>query len=88
MNLGRPEETTIAVLAETILRVCGAGSGTVHLEQGEDDPLRRKPDISRASALLEWTPGVPLEEGIEITVAWFRELLKTVPGDRIDVARP
>ncbi len=88
VNLGKPEETTIAALAETVLRICGGGSGTVRLEQGEDDPLRRKPDISRASALLGWTPRVPLEEGIGITAAWFRELLKTVPGDRIDVARP
>ena len=41
--------------------------------QPEDDPRRRKPDISRASELLDWRPTVDLEQGLEATIAWFED---------------
>ncbi len=86
VNLGNPEETTIAALAETVLRVCGSGSKTVFVPLEEDDPVRRRPDISRAKELLGWRPGTGLEEGLRRTAEWFRELLRAIPEHRIHVA--
>ena len=88
VNFGNPQETAIAQLAETIVRLCGSGSATEFVPLQEDDPARRRPDISRAARLLGWSPDTGLEAGLGETITWFRELLRTVPEDRIDVARP
>ncbi len=88
VNLGNPQEITIAALAETVVRLCGSRSSTVFVPLETDDPARRRPDISRAAGLLHWSPSTDLESGLGATIAWFRELLRTVPEDRIDVARP
>ena len=88
VNFGNPQETAVAELAETIVRLCGSGSSTVFVPLQEDDPVRRRPDISRAARLLGWSPDTELEAGLAETVAWFRELLRTVPEHRIDVAQP
>ena len=88
INLGNPQEITIASLAETVVRLCGSHSPTVRVPPTEDDPARRCPDISRAVGLLDWSPSTDLEHGLGATIAWFRELLRTIPEDRIDVARP
>ncbi|MDE0253433.1 MAG: SDR family oxidoreductase [Rhodospirillaceae bacterium] len=88
VNFGNPQETAIAELAGTIVRLCGSGSSTVFVPLQEDDPVRRRPDISRAARLLGWSPDTDLEAGLAETVAWFRELLRTVPEHRIDVAQP
>ncbi|MCE2481767.1 MAG: SDR family oxidoreductase [Alphaproteobacteria bacterium] len=88
INLGNPQEITIASLAETVVKLCGSGSPTVRVPPAEDDPTRRCPDISRAAGLLDWSPATDLDRGLGATIAWFRELLRTIPEDRIDVARP
>ena len=88
VNFGNPQETAIAELAGTIVRLCGSGSSTVFVPLQEDDPVRRRPDISRAARLLGWSPDTELEAGLAETVAWFRELLRAVPEHRIDVAQP
>ncbi|MCY4320094.1 MAG: SDR family oxidoreductase [Alphaproteobacteria bacterium] len=88
VNLGNPEETTIAALAETVLRLCESHSPTVFVPLEQDDPSRRRPDISRAAALLGWTPTTELEDGLGATITWFRDLLRAIPEHRIDVARP
>ena len=88
VNLGNPEETTIAALAETIVRLCQSRSSTVFVPLEKDDPSRRRPDISRAGDLLGWAPFTSLEDGLGATIDWFRALLRTVPEHRIDVARP
>ena len=88
VNLGNSAETTIAKLAKTIVRLCKSRSPTVHVPLEEDDPSRRRPDISRAEDLLSWSPATELEDGLGATIAWFRNLLCTIPEHRIDVARP
>lgn len=88
VNLGNPEETTIASLAETVVRLCESRSSTVLVPLETDDPARRRPDISRAGELLGWTPDTGLADGLGATIAWFRDLLDTIPEHRIDVARP
>ena len=72
VNLGNPGEFTIKQLAEEVVRMCGSNSGVKYLPLPQDDPKQRKPDISRAQALLGWNPTIPLKEGLEKTIADFK----------------
>ncbi|HET6876122.1 MAG TPA: UDP-glucuronic acid decarboxylase family protein [Jatrophihabitans sp.] len=74
VNLGNPGEFTMRELAEQVRAV--VGDGTIEYRPlPADDPARRRPDISQAAELLGWSPTVPLEDGLERTVAHFRDLL-------------
>ena len=74
VNLGNPMETTIAELAETIIELTASRS-EIHFEPlPEDDPVRRKPDISLARELLGWESRVPLKDGLKRTILYFEEL--------------
>ncbi|HUZ77513.1 MAG TPA: UDP-glucuronic acid decarboxylase family protein [Chloroflexota bacterium] len=72
-NLGNPGEFTMLELAELVQRLTGDASGVEFQPAREDDPSRRRPDITKATAKLGWTPRVNLEEGLRRTIAWFRE---------------
>jgi UDP-glucuronate decarboxylase len=72
VNLGNPGEFTIKELAEEVVRICGSESGVTYLPLPQDDPKQRKPDIKRAQELLGWNPTIPLRQGLEKTVAYFR----------------
>jgi len=72
LNLGNPGEFTMLELAETTIRLTGSASKIVHLPLPPDDPKQRRPDITKARALLDWEPRVPLEEGLARAVAFFR----------------
>jgi UDP-glucuronate decarboxylase len=76
VNLGNPCEFTVIDLAKKVLALCGSDSPVEHRPLPSDDPVRRKPDISRARELLGWEPSVPLDEGLERTVAYFRRSLR------------
>ena len=76
VNIGNPHEMTILEFAETIRRIIGSSSPIVFKPLPEDDPQTRQPDISLARQHLGWEPRVPLEEGIERTVGFFREALR------------
>ena len=71
INLGAPFEMTVLALAEMIQRLTGAGSGIVNILLPDDDPFQRRPDISRAQAVLGWTPRVEPEEGIMRVINHF-----------------
>jgi len=73
VNLGNPGEFTIKQLAEEVVNICGSSSGVRYLPLPQDDPKQRKPDISRAQTLLEWTPTIPLNEGLKKTVEYFKQ---------------
>ena len=75
MNLGNPGEFTMLELAELVLRKVGGTSRITHRPLPADDPKQRRPDISLARKHLGWEPKVPLEEGIERTIAYFRKSL-------------
>jgi dTDP-glucose 4,6-dehydratase len=75
INIGNPQELTIEQIARTILRLTGSSSRIVYRDLPVDDPKVRKPDIARATALLEWGPTVSLEEGLGTTIAYFRTKL-------------
>jgi UDP-glucuronate decarboxylase len=72
VNLGAPHEITIAELARLIVTLVGSGSKIVHQPLPTDDPRRRKPDISKARQLLDWEPGVRMEDGLRQTIDYFR----------------
>ncbi|HET7113926.1 MAG TPA: UDP-glucuronic acid decarboxylase family protein [Pyrinomonadaceae bacterium] len=76
INLGNPSEFTIKQLAEEVIEICGSKSGLTHLPLPPDDPRQRKPDITKAQTLLGWEPTIQLHEGLEKTVAYFRERVK------------
>jgi len=75
MNLGNPGEFSIRELAEKIIGMTGSTSALIEKPLPEDDPLQRCPDISLAKQKLNWQPTVALEEGLERTIAYFRDIL-------------
>jgi nucleoside-diphosphate-sugar epimerase len=75
INLGNPEEHTVLEYAHLIRELIGQQVEIVFRPLPQDDPTRRRPDITRARELLGWEPRVALREGLEQTVAWFRAAL-------------
>ncbi|MDK1490800.1 SDR family oxidoreductase [Sinorhizobium sp. 7-81] len=75
VNLGNPGEFTVIELAELVLSKIATASTIVHAPLPPDDPQRRRPDIARARALLDWQPKVPLQDGLSHTIAWFQSAL-------------
>ena len=71
-------------LAELVIDKVGGPSTLVRAPLPADDPRRRQPDIGRAEALLGWQPTVALSEGLDHTIAYFRERPRT-PGQRVSV---
>jgi nucleoside-diphosphate-sugar epimerase len=74
VNLGNPEEYTMLQLAGMVKSVTGSDSPIVFEPLPEDDPRQRCPDISRARALLDWHPRVPLQRGLRLTTEYFAAL--------------
>jgi UDP-glucuronate decarboxylase len=75
LNLGNPNEFTIAELAEKILRLTGSNAKLVFKKLPEDDPTQRQPDISQAKKILNWEPKIELEEGLNRTIDYFKNLV-------------
>jgi UDP-glucuronate decarboxylase len=74
VNLGRPQEFTMLELARTILDQTASRSAIEYRPLPADDPIQRRPDIELARRLLAWEPTVPLEEGLRLTIDYFRAL--------------
>ena len=74
VNVGNPEEVTIRQLAMKIISETGSSSRLVERPAPQDDPRRRRPDISRARDILKWEPSIGLDEGLKKTTAYFRSL--------------
>ena len=72
-NIGNPTEMTIKEFAETIVELTGSRSSITYHPLPEDDPKQRRPDISKAKRVLSWEPKVKLAEGLEKTLAYFRD---------------
>ena len=72
VNLGNPQEMTILELAEMIVAKTGSASRIVYRDLPVDDPVKRKPDIELAKRVLGWEPKVPLSEGLDRTIAYFK----------------
>ena len=77
VNLGNPGEFTMIELAKQVMALTDSHCELRHLPLPADDPVRRKPDISRARDVLGWEPTVPLSEGLARTVDYFRDVLNS-----------
>ena len=77
VNLGMPQEFTIRELAELTVKLTNSNSKIVYRDLPADDPKQRKPDITLAKKLLDWEPTTPLAVGLQKTIEYFDDLLKT-----------
>lgn len=76
VNIGNPQEMTIRQMAETIIRMTGSRSKLVSKPLPVDDPKVRQPNISLAKKLLSWEPHYSLEQGLAVTIPWFKKALQ------------
>ena len=76
VNTGNPGEFTVIELAEKVLEMTNSISKIVNVDAREDDPVRRKPDISLAKQRLGWEPEITLQEGLRPTIDYFEKFLK------------
>jgi UDP-glucuronate decarboxylase len=74
VNLGNPYEFTMLELATRVLNLTGSRSKLIHLPLPQDDPQQRQPDITFAKTLLDWEPKIQLEEGLAVTISYFKNL--------------
>jgi dTDP-glucose 4,6-dehydratase len=71
-NIGNPVEFTILECAQTVLEVTGAKSELRFEPLPQDDPTRRRPDISKAKRILDWEPKISLREGLKLSLDFFQ----------------
>jgi len=76
VNLGNPDEFTMNELADLVIKLTNSSSKIVQKTLPEDDPKQRQPDITLAKKKLAWEPGVMLEEGLNLTIRYFKNVLK------------
>ena len=72
INLGNPQEETVADLARLVAKLAESDSDVIFIDAVTDDPQRRCPDITRAQQVLSWGPTVELQDGLQRTIAWFQ----------------
>ena len=75
INIGNPDEFSMLELASMVIEITGSRSRIVHRALPADDPKQRRPDISKASDLLSWSPTVPLRTGLKRTIEYFDRML-------------
>ncbi len=75
VNLGNPCEFTMLELAELVLEITGSAAKISYMPLPEDDPVKRRPDISKAENELGWTPKIQLREGLQQAIEYFRQAL-------------
>ena len=71
INLGNPDEVSVAYIAKKIIQLTGSKSKLVFEKLPDDDPKRRCPDISQAKNILKWKPRIKLDEGLKKTIEYF-----------------
>ena len=74
INLGNPNEFTISELAKLVIKIIGSNSEIIYKSLPQDDPMQRRPDISKANELLRWEPKIQIKEGIEKTANYFKSI--------------
>ncbi|MBL8192496.1 MAG: GDP-mannose 4,6-dehydratase, partial [Blastocatellia bacterium] len=75
VNLGNPEEYTVLELAQKIIKMVHSQSKVVFKPLPENDPTRRRPDITLAKEKLNWQPTIPVDQGLEKTIEYFRKVV-------------
>ncbi len=74
VNIGNPNEISIKDFAEEIIKLTGTDQKVIYMDLPQDDPMKRKPDITLAQKILGWEPKVSREEGMKITYEYFKTL--------------
>jgi len=89
INLGNPQELSVREFARRIIALTQSSSRVVTRPLPQDDPTRRRPDISLARLLLDWEPKTPLDNGLRRTIGWFQQQMAGVvpPTALVDVNR-
>jgi len=72
-NIGNDNEITINQLAQTIIDITNTKSKIIYKDLPKDDPLQRKPDLSKSKELLNYEPVIGLEKGLEKTIEWVKK---------------
>jgi UDP-glucuronate decarboxylase len=75
INVGNPEEFTMLELAESVIRLTNSKSKIIHMPLPTDDPMQRKPDITKAIDILGWNPTIKLEDGLLKTINYFKNTI-------------
>jgi len=88
VNLGNPQETSVAELAEMVIALTGSRSAIIHRPLPVDDPVQRCPDITLATTLLAWQPTTALADGLTRTIAYFDKLLSKSGQSSVELVAP
>jgi UDP-glucuronate decarboxylase len=83
INLGNPGEYTILELAQAVQKMVNPDAEIIFKTLPQDDPRRRRPDITKAQTLLNWQPTVPLQEGLKLTVEDFQNRIASAEEYRL-----
>ncbi|MCA1994055.1 MAG: GDP-mannose 4,6-dehydratase, partial [Coleofasciculus sp. S288] len=83
INLGNPDEYTILELAQAVQKMVNPDAEIIFKPLPQDDPQRRRPNITKAKTLLGWQPTVPLQEGLKLTIEDFRDRIVTSEVHRL-----
>jgi UDP-glucuronate decarboxylase len=75
INVGNPNEFTIRELAEKVIQLTDSTSKIIYKPLPADDPMQRKPDITKAKQILNWEPTIMLEEGLKKTIEYFKSTI-------------
>lgn len=86
VNLGNPVEFTMRELADLVISLTGSRSRIAHRPLPQDDPKQRQPDISMAKRVLDWSPTVPLREGLIKTIAYFEDIVRAEQANKPTLA--
>ena len=74
LNMGNPTEFTIKELAELVIKLTKSNSKIVYKKLPKDDPIQRKPNITKAKEMFSWKPKIDLEHGLLKTIQYFKEI--------------
>ena len=74
VNIGNPDEITIKAFAEEIIKLTGTKQKIIYKNLPKDDPMKRRPDISRAEEVLGWSPKISRDVGLKLTYEYFKGL--------------
>jgi UDP-glucuronate decarboxylase len=88
INIGNPTEFTMVGLAEMIMELTNSRSRVVYRPLPQDDPKQRRPDVSKASKELHWSPRVGLKEGLIKTIEYFEQMVRGRPVPSTIGAKP
>jgi len=83
VNIGNPTEFTILECAHLVLRVTRSKSKIAYEPLPQDDPKQRRPDISKARALLDWEPKINLEQGLKLSMDYFRQAIELEQSEQL-----